>query len=308
MVVTRPEEVFVGEEVAEALAAGRPVVALESTIISHGLPRPRNLSVAHELEAIVREAGAVPATVGVLSGRAVVGLDRSGLELLANEPGVAKAGIRELPIVSALGGHAATTVAGTAFLARRAGIRVFATGGLGGVHRGAASTFDESADLGALAVTPITVVSAGIKSVLDVHATLERLETLGIPVVGFRSTRLAGFYLRDGGADLEWSVTEVGEVAAMMAASDGLGLLSAILVSNPVAEDRQLDPVLHDELLTSALRAAAEQAVSGKLVTPFLLDHIYRGSDGASLEANLWAVRGNVRLGAEIAVAWAATR
>jgi pseudouridine-5'-phosphate glycosidase len=296
----------VGDEVARALGAGEPVVALESTIISHGLPRPRNLEVAFELEALARSEGAVPATVGVVDGRPTVGLSRTQIERLATRSHLAKASVRELPIVAALRRDAATTVAATAYLAHQAGIRVFATGGLGGVHRRAGETFDESADLSALSRTPITVVSAGVKSVLDVPATLERLETLGIPIVGFRSRRLAGFYVADGGWDLEWPVDSAAEVAELMMAADSLSIPSALLVSNPVPEAEQLDPILHEELLSAALEASQAAGVTGKAVTPFLLDHIYRGSKGASLEANLAAVRNNVRLAAAIAGAWAA--
>jgi pseudouridine-5'-phosphate glycosidase len=296
--------VVVGADVRAAIAEGRPVVALESTIISHGLPRPRNLEVALELEEVLRAAGVEPATVGVVAGTATVGLSRDELAVLASDTAVAKASIRELPVVMAAGRHAATTVASTAFLAWRAGIRVFATGGLGGVHRGAAATFDESADLSALASTPITVVSAGVKSVLDVPATMERLETLGVTLVGFRTTRMPGFYLTDSGIELEWMVSGPDEVAAIMAAADRLSLRSALIVANPVSAEHQLDPDRHDALLSEALEAARREGVTGKAVTPFLLDHIYRSSGGASLEANVWAVRNNVAVAAEIALAW----
>jgi len=298
-------EVSVAEEVKQAISDGRPVVALESTIISHGLPRPRNLEVALQLEEIVRVGGAVPATVGVPGGRPVVGLSREDIELLASEEGIAKASIRELPIAMATGRHAATTVAATAFLARRAGIRVLATGGLGGVHRGAADSFDESADMGALANTPITVVSAGVKSVLDIAATLERLETLGVTIVGFRTHRMPGFYVADAGIDLDWSVSSPDEVAAIMAAADSLSLQSAILVANPVPLSQRLDPEMHGRLLEAALGAAEREDVRGKQVTPYLLAHIYRASGGASLEANVAAVRNNAALAAAIAAAFA---
>jgi pseudouridine-5'-phosphate glycosidase len=290
--------------VADALAAGRPVVALESTIISHGLPRPRNLEVAHELEAIVRAAGGMPATVGVVAGEVIVGLDADQLELLASADGVAKVGVRELPLAVVSRRHAATTVASTAAMARRVGVRIFATGGLGGVHRGAGESFDESADLATLACTPITVVCAGVKSILDVPATLERLETLGVTVAGYRTLRFPGFYVADSGHDLEWSVSTADEVAAVMRASDDLGLRGAIVVANPVPVEHQLDPATHDVLLAEALAAAEAGGVQGKRVTPFLLDHIYRASHGASLEANVWAVRNNVTLAAALARAW----
>jgi pseudouridine-5'-phosphate glycosidase len=297
--------VYVGDEVRQAINDGRPVVALESTIISHGLPRPRNLEVALQLEEIVRVGGAVPATVGVPGGRPVVGLSRADIELLATEDGIAKASIRELPVAMATGRHAATTVAATAFLARRAGIRVLATGGLGGVHRGATDTFDESADMGALASTSITVVSAGVKSVLDIGATLERLETLGITIVGFRTTRMPGFYVADAGIDLDWSVSSPDEVAAIMTAADSLSLQSAVLVANPGPVSQQLDPEMHGRLLEAALVAAEREGVRGKQVTPYLLAHIYQASGGASLEANVAAVRNNAALAAAIAAAFA---
>jgi pseudouridine-5'-phosphate glycosidase len=295
----------VAPEVQAALEQGLPVVALESTIISHGLPRPRNLEVAMELEAMLRAAGVVPATVGVPDGQATVGLDASQLETLAMASEVAKVGVRELPLAVAASRHAATTVASTATLARLAGIRVFATGGIGGVHRRASETFDESADLGALARTSITVVCAGVKSILDVPATLERLETLGVTVIGYQTLRFPGFYVADSGNDIEWAVFEPDEIVAVMQAADRLELTSAIVVANPVPLEHQLDPQTHDALLADALAAAEREGIHGKAVTPFLLDHVYVASGGASLEANIWAVRNNVALAARIARAWA---
>lgn len=298
----------VAPEVEEALADGRAVVALESTIISHGLPRPRNLEVALELEAMLRAAGVVPATVGAPGGRPTVGLSPAQLEILATADDVAKVGVRELPLAAAARRNAATTVASTAALARLAGIRVFATGGIGGVHRGAAETFDESADLAALARTAVTVVCAGVKSILDVPATLERLETLGVTVVGYRTLRFPGFYVADSGNDIDWAAGEPEEIVAAMRAADGLGLGAAIVVANPVPLEHQLDPQTHGALLKEALEAADSRGVRGKAVTPFLLDHIYVASGGASLEANIWAVRNNVALAARIARAWAGAR
>jgi pseudouridine-5'-phosphate glycosidase len=295
----------VAPEVQEALDEGRPVVALESTIISHGLPRPRNLEVALELEAMLRAAGVVPATVGVPSGQPTVGLDPSELETLATAADVAKVGVRELPLAVAACKHAATTVASSAALARLAGIRILATGGIGGVHRRAVETFDESADLPTLARTAITVVCAGVKSILDVPATLERLETLGVTVVGYQTRRFPGFYVADSGHELDWAVSEPGEIATIMRAADGLGLANAIVVANPVPVEHQLDPEIHSKLLAEALAAADRDGIRGKAVTPFLLDHIYLVSGGASLEANIWAVRNNVALAARIARSWA---
>nr|BFE30465.1 pseudouridine-5'-phosphate glycosidase [Actinomadura rugatobispora] len=299
---------IVSAEVAEALAAGRPVVALESTIIAHGLPRPRNLEVALELEDGLRAAGVMPATVGVVDGDLMVGLSGAALERMATGDGIAKASVRDLPAAVATKSSAATTVAATAFLARRAGVRVFATGGLGGVHRGAGASFDESADLHTLARTPITVVCAGVKSILDVAATLERLETLGVTVVGYGTDRFPGFYLSESGHTVDWQADDPGTVAEMMAAADGLGLDSAIVVANPLPAAEQLDPELHDRILEEALAEAAREGLHGKPVTPFLLDYFQRASAGASLEANIRAVRSNVALAGRIARAWSPGR
>ncbi|MFF4388917.1 MULTISPECIES: pseudouridine-5'-phosphate glycosidase [unclassified Streptomyces] len=294
-------------EVREALARGEPVVALESTIIAHGLPRPRNLAVGLELEALVRAEGAVPATVAVLDGVAYAGLDKAQLERIAGGEGVRKLGHRDLAPALATGATGATTVSATAFLAARAGLRVFATGGLGGVHREWAQTQDESADLSLLARTRITVVCAGVKSILDVPGTLQRLETLGVGVLGYGTDRFPGFYLADSGEPVDWTVHGPEEVAAVMAAQDALGGAdSALLVANPVAREEQLDPELHDRVLAEALAECHERGITGQAVTPFLLGFLARATAGASLEANLAAVRGNVRLGARIAGAWAA--
>ncbi|MDT0437646.1 MULTISPECIES: pseudouridine-5'-phosphate glycosidase [Streptomyces] len=294
------------EEVREAVDASRPVVALESTIIAHGLPRPRNLQVALELEDVVRREGAVPATIAVLDGRPHVGLDKDQLDRIANEDGIRKLGHRDLPLAMASGVSGATTVSATALLAARAGVRVFATGGLGGVHREWTVTQDESADLGLLARTRITVVCAGVKSILDVPATLQRLETLGVSVAGYGTDRFPGFYLSDSGHPVEWTLDDPEQVADVMRAQDTLdGPDSALIVANPVPREEQLDPALHTRVLADALHACEEAGVAGQGVTPFLLDHLMRHTDGASLAANLAAVRGNVRLAARIAAAWA---
>ncbi|MFF7963892.1 pseudouridine-5'-phosphate glycosidase [Streptomyces sp. NPDC007903] len=294
------------EEVREATGTGRPVVALESTIIAHGLPRPRNLQVALELEDVVRREGAVPATIAVLDGQPHVGLDKSQLERVANEDGIRKLGHRDLPLAMASGASGATTVSATAQLAALAGIRVFATGGLGGVHRQWTATQDESADLGLLARTRITVVCAGVKSILDVPATLQRLETLGVAVAGYRTERFPGFYLSDSGHPVDWTLRDPEQVAEVMRAQDTLGAPeSALIVANPVPPEQQLDPELHARVLAEALRACEEEGITGQAVTPFLLAHLVRHTDGASLRANLAAVRGNVELAARIATAWA---
>ncbi|MGW0133713.1 pseudouridine-5'-phosphate glycosidase [Streptomyces sp. NPDC003299] len=295
----------VSEEVREALAARRPVVALESTIIAHGLPRPRNLQVALELEAVVRQEGAVPATIAVLDGTPCVGLDKDQVERVANEDGIRKLGHRDLPLAVAAGASGATTVSATAQLAALAGVRVFATGGLGGVHRQWTVTQDESADLGLLARTRITVVCAGVKSILDVPATLQRLETLGVAVAGYGTDRFPGFYLSDSGHPVDWRLDTPEQVATVMRAQDALHAPeSALIVAHPVPEAEQLDPELHARVLAEALHACETEGVTGQAVTPFLLDHLVRHTDGASLRANLAAVRGNVRLAARIAAAW----
>ncbi|MET7714934.1 pseudouridine-5'-phosphate glycosidase [Streptomyces sp. NPDC005407] len=294
----------VSAEVQEALAAHRPVVALESTIIAHGLPRPRNLAVAEELEALVRSGGAVPATVAILDGKIHIGLDKRQLERVAEDAGVRKLGQRDLAPALAAGVSGATTVSATAFLAARAGIRVFATGGLGGVHREWTGTQDESADLRVLAQTRIAVVCAGVKSVLDVPATLQRLETLGVGVLGYGTDRFPGFYLTSSGQPVDWTVRTPEEAAEVIRAKEALGGPdSALIVANPVPEAEQLDPALHDRVLGEALAECRERGISGQAVTPFLLDHLMRRTEGASLEANVAAVRGNVRLAARIAAA-----
>ncbi|AOD22491.1 pseudouridine-5'-phosphate glycosidase [Rhodococcus sp. D-6] len=299
------ETIRVADYVREAIAAGRPVVALESTIFTHGLTRPRNVEVALEAEKRLRDSGVLPATIGVVDGTPTVGLSEQQIRMLgAEDVPVVKLGIRDLPVAAAKGLHGGTTVSATALLAHRAGIDVFATGGLGGVHRGASSTFDESADLVALATLPILVVSGGVKSVLDIPATLERLETLGVVVVGYRTTRFPGFYVRDSGCDVD-EVESAEQAAAVARARDGLGLRAAVLVGNPVAAEAQIDPELHDRVLAEAEHAAAEAGTRGKAITPFLLEHMHRATEGHSLETNVAVYRGNVAVAAEIAHALA---
>ena len=293
----------IAPEVAEAVAAGRPVVALESTLISHGLPRPRNLDVAHEVEAAVRAGGATPATIAVVAGEARVGLDEAALDAIAGGD-VAKCGVRDLAVVAARGGDGATTVASTAWLAARAGISLFATGGVGGVHREARETWDESADLETLGRVGIAVVCSGVKSILDVGATLERLETLGVTVLGYGTDRFPGFYLHDSGFPAPWRVDTPAEVAAVLAARRRLGSDDrAVVVANPLPVEEQLDPATHDRVLGAGLAAAAEARIGGKEVTPFLLDYFHRETGGASLDANVRLVVRNARLAAEIAAA-----
>jgi pseudouridine-5'-phosphate glycosidase len=302
-------QVQVHPEVADALATGRPVVALESTIISHGLPRPDNYRIAREIEQAVRQAGAVPATIAVVAGRPRIGLDDQALRVIAEDPSVVKLSVRDLATVAARGGSGATTVAATAHLAARAGISVFATGGLGGVHRQARESWDESADLSTLAGTPIVVVCAGVKSILDVPATLERLETLNIAVLGYRTDAFPGFYLADSGYRLDWRVESAAEVAAVLRCRRELGTdRYGLLVANPIPVADQLDRDLHDRTLAAGLAALAAEGIGGKQVTPFLLDYFHRHTGGASLTANVQLVLNNARLAAEIATADAETR
>jgi pseudouridine-5'-phosphate glycosidase len=300
---------ILSDEVASALQDGRPVVALESTIISHGLPRPRNLEAARNFEALLRDADVVPATIAVLDGVPRVGLDDEGVQRIANED-MAKASIRDLPIIAARGASAATTVAATTHLAALAGIRVFATGGLGGVHRGATTTFDESADLTALAEHPVAVVSAGVKSVLDIAATLERLETLSVPVVGFGTTSFPSFWLPTSPFDLDWRVETAEEVAAILHAQDDAPAdgraRPGLVVANPVPEAEAWDRAEHDRVLAQAFAAADAAKVRGKAVTPFLLSFIVTASEGVSLEVNLKLAENNVRVAGAIAAAYAA--
>jgi pseudouridine-5'-phosphate glycosidase len=290
--------------VRAALEAGRPVVALESTIISHGLPRPGNLAAAREFEALLQEHGVTPATIAVVDGVPKAGLDDADLTRIALDDAVVKVSSRDLAFAMAAKRTAGTTVAATSVLAAAAGIRVFATGGLGGVHRGYADSFDESADLTVLSRTPVTVVSAGVKSILDIPATLERLETLGVAVVGYRTNRFPAFYLTDSGQHLDWRLDTAGEIAAVMAARDALGDTAALLVANPLPPDRQLDHELHDRVLAEALKAADAAGIRGKQVTPFLLEYVQQATDGVSVAVNLDVARGNIALAAKIATAY----
>ncbi len=288
------------KEVAAALSAKKPIVALESTIISHGLPRPRNLTVAQEVEDIVRATGAVPATIAILDGEIHVGLEADELERIANENGIVKASTRDLAVLAATKRSAATTVAATAHIAAMAGISVFATGGLGGVHRG--DGFDESADLRGLSITPIILICAGVKSILNVEATLERLETLAVPVLGYKTNKFPGFYLTDSGFKIEHRVDTPAEVASIWNQRKNVNTSdSAIIVTNPV--DVELNPILHDQLLRDGLAAAEANHISGKAVTPFLLEFFHRVSDGKSLDVNVEIIKSNSKLAAEIALA-----
>ncbi|MDI6103293.1 pseudouridine-5'-phosphate glycosidase [Actinoplanes sp. NEAU-A12] len=293
-----------GEHVTRARRDGRPVVALESTIISHGLPHPDNIRVAREIEQAVRDNGAVPATIGMIGGEVVVGLEDHQVERLASAEAVAKLSVRDLAIAAARGADGATTVAATSAIAAAAGIGVFATGGLGGVHREANVTYDESADLTALARTPIVVVCAGVKSILDVGATLERLETLGVSVAGYQTRRFPGFFITDGGFDLDWQLDSPEQVAGFIRARTGHGVTDgALVLANPLPAEEQLDPALHDRTLATGLNLLAEQNITGKAVTPFLLGHFHASTEGRSLAVNIRIILRNAALAAEIAVA-----
>lgn len=280
-------------------------MALESTIISHGLPRPENLRVARAVEAVVRERGAVPATIAIVDGVVHIGLEDDQLQQVANRDDVVKASVRDIAAVVASKGTGATTVAATSHLADRSGIRVFATGGLGGVHREARDSWDESADLTTLGSTPITVVCAGVKSILDVAATLERLETLNVAVAGYRTRSFPGFYLTDSGYTIETQVDSAEHVADVMRARDDLAVESALIVANPLPKADQLDPDLHDAVLDQGLALASQSSISGKRVTPFLLDHFHRTTHGKSMEVNERIIINNAALAADIAVAYA---
>lgn len=292
----------VAPEVEEALRTNAAVVALESTIISHGLPRPENLRVASEVERLVRSSGAVPATIAVLDGIIRIGLDQTGLEQVADRDDIVKVTTRDLASLVARSGSGATTVAATSHLANLLGIRVFATGGLGGVHRQARDSWDESADLSALSETPVTVVCSGVKSILDVQATLERLETLNVGIVGYATTRFPGFYLSDSGYSVDWTVDSADQVARIMEARRALAVRSALVVAHPLPVSEQLDPDLHHDVLDEGLKMAAARNVTGKDVTPFLLDHFHRATHGASLVVNERIILRNSELAARIAV------
>jgi pseudouridine-5'-phosphate glycosidase len=290
-------------EVADALAAGRPVVALESAIVAHGLPRPESLHIAREFEDEVRAGGAVPATIAVVDGVPHVGLGDAALGRIATAEDVHKASVRDLAVLCARGAAGATTVAATAHLAALTGIGVVATGGLGGVHRGARETWDESADLACLARTRIVVVCAGVKSILDVGATLERLETASVTLLGYRSDRFAGFYESDSGFPVPWRVESPLEIAQITRARSVVGHQGAIVVANPLPAGEQLDPEQHDRVLARALEAAKAANVIGKEITPFLLDFLHRETGGASLQVNVRLVRRNAHLAARVAAA-----
>ena len=290
------------EAVAKALGDKSPIVALESTIITHGLPRPKNLEVALEVEQIVIEAGATPATIAIIDGQIHIGLEPDQLTRIASDENILKASIRDLAVISTQKKSAATTVAATSHIANMAGISLFATGGLGGVHREAWQSWDESADLLALANTPVLIVCSGAKSILDVSATLERLETLSVPILGYKTSKFPGFYLTDSGFELEHRVETARDIAQIWRARGDVAInKSALIVANPVSN--QMDKALHDQLLFDGLSKAKIDGVVGKAVTPFLLDYFHTNSKGESLRVNIEIIKANAALAAQIAVA-----
>jgi pseudouridine-5'-phosphate glycosidase len=300
-------DLTIASEVAAAIRAERPVVALESTVIAHGMAFPENLRTAEALEKIIRDGGATPATIAIIGGRARVGLEPAELEFLARAPGIAKASSRDLAYLMATGGHGATTVAATARLAARAGIPVFATGGIGGVHRGAGESFDVSADLRELARNPVAVVAAGAKSILDIGATLEMLETLSVPVVVHGADRFPAFHSRDSGHPAPARLDDAGAIAAMMRAHWEMGFESGILVANPIPAADEIPPATIDAAVDAATRAMSAAGIGGKDATPFLLAKINELTAGASLKANIALLRNNAGLAASIAVAYGAS-
>jgi len=294
---------ILSEEVRNALAEKRPVVALESTIIAHGMPYPQNVETAYLVEKTVREGGAVPATCAILNGKLKAGLSEAEIELLGKEGvGVIKASRRDLPYLVSKGQHGATTVASTMIIAHLAGIRIFATGGIGGVHRGAATTMDISADLQELAQTPVAVVSAGAKSILDLGLTLEYLETQGVPVLGYQTDEFPAFFTRRSGFGVDYRLDSPAEIGRLLTIKWELGLQGGVLIANPVPEQYQIDADVIEKTIAEAVKEAAQQGVSGKKLTPFLLSRIENLSGGKSLETNVQLVLNNARLAAAIAV------
>jgi len=289
------------DEVKEALEKGGPVVALESTLISHGFPYPGNLEVAGEVEEIIRGYGVVPATIAVIGGKIKVGLTRSELEFMATSEDILKASRRDLAVIVAKGLNGATTVAATMMVAERAGIKVFATGGIGGVHRGAEKTFDISADLQELARTPVVVVCSGAKSILDLPLTKEYLETMGVPVIGFGSEELPAFYCRESGLKVDYMVNDEVEAAKIIKVMEDLKLRGGMIIANPVPEEYALSMEYMNEMIEGAVRAAEKEGVKGKKLTPYLLNKIKELTGGKSLQANIELVKDNARVGAKIA-------
>jgi pseudouridylate synthase len=304
-VTTRNPSLVLTDEVSEALRDGAPIVALESTIISHGMPYPQNVEMATGVEQVVRDLGAVPATIAVLGGRPCIGLGSADLELLATSADVNKVSVRDLPVVIARCGHGATTVAATMRLAALAGIRVFVTGGLGGVPRGGHRTLDISADLTELSTTDVAVISAGVKSILDIGLTLEALETLRVPVLAYRTDEFPAFFSRTSGHQAPMRVDTPDEIATIMATKWDLGIGGGIAVANPIPTADEIPAEEINSIISHAVEDMNTRGIHGKEITPFLLGRIVELTDGASLTANIALVNNNARLGAEVAAAYA---
>ena len=294
----------VAPEIAAALAAGKPVVALESTILSHGMPYPENLEFSHKVEEIIRGEGAIPATTAIIGGKLKVGLTAAELEIMCKADGVGKVSRRDVAVYLATGMTGATTVATTMMIASMAGIRFFATGGIGGVHRGAEKTMDISADLQEFANTPVAVVCAGAKSILDLGLTLEYLETYGVPVLGLRTDEFPAFFCRTSGHKLDYNCPDEATVARIMKTKWDIGLKGGAVIGNPIPEQYALDPVWMEEIIQKALKQADEQNIHGKNITPFLLAHIKDMTEGVSFASNLQLAYNNARAASKIAVAY----
>ena len=290
------------EEVKDALSESKPIVALESTIISHGMPYPQNYETAYKIENTVRENGAVPATIALLNGKIKTGLNNNEIEFLSKESGILKASRRDLPVIISQKLNAATTVSATMICAALAGIKIFATGGIGGVHRNAQNTFDISADLTELAQTNVAVVSAGVKSILDIGLTLEYLETMGVPVIGYKTEEFPAFYTRESGFKVNYKLDSPGEIADAIKTKWELGLKGGVIIANPIPEEFSFDKLLIDKAIDEALAKADEKGIKGKDVTPFLLSEIKEITKGKSLDANIQLVLNNARLAALISI------
>jgi pseudouridine-5'-phosphate glycosidase len=292
----------ISSEVKEAVEKGKPVVALESTIISHGMPYPENIRTAIEIEKIIRNYGVIPATIGIIEGEIIVGLNNEEIEFLGKEKNIHKASRRDLPVIVSKKMHAATTVAATMICADLAGIRIFATGGIGGVHRGAEKTFDVSADLMELATTNVAVVCAGAKSILDIPLTLEKLETLGVPVLGYKTKRFPAFYTRDSGLDCDYKMDSTEEIASALSAKWDMGLEGGVIVANPIPEEYEMEKKYIEGIIEDALKKADELNIKGKDITPYLLDKIKEMTESKSLDSNIQLVFNNAAIGAQIAL------
>lgn len=297
------EFLLLNEEVRDAIEDNRPVVALESTIISHGMPYPQNLETAVAVENLVRDNGATPATIAIMNGKCCVGLNKQSLEELASARNVWKVSLRDMPFVVSQGLMGATTVAATMRIAAAASIKIFATGGIGGVHRGAPLSMDISADLTEMKETSVAIVSAGVKSILDIGLTLEYLETMGIPVVTFGQNEFPSFYSRNSGFSSPLRMDQPAEVAALLKTKWGMGLTGSILIANPISTKEEVAAEIIEEHIQKALAAANERGIKGKEVTPFLLSYIAENTNGESLEANISLIKNNAALAAQIAVA-----